>query len=1390
HLADSRTSFGFRLLWKEIVYPLISDRSSGSRVWDVDGNEYVDISMGFGVHLFGHSPDFIDAALKHQIDQKRLQLGPQVLLAGRVARLISELANQERVNFCNSGTEAVMGALRIARTVTRRSRVAIFGGAYHGWSDGTLAKILNVKNEQRTVPVGPGISANAVEDVVVLGWDRPESIDYLNKHAHELAAVLVEPVQSRRPDIQPREFLHQLRDITTRTNTALILDEMITGFRIHPGGAQAWFGVQADISTYGKVIGGGLPVGVIAGKAAFMDAFDGGMWNYGDESYPEAEKTLFAGAFFKHPLTMAAAEVILERLRDNPSLLPDLNDRTARLVATLNRYFENAEMPITVVNFGSLFRFMFAPELKYVDLFFYHMLDHGVFIWEGRNCFLSTAHTDDDLDHIARAVRGSVEQMRAGGFWPEAPGRIQSPDRSASISSEHNGGPRAAAPATITDRAPVAIETRQPQARKAPQFSLYYFGNYDSEFSDDKYELLFKGARYADEHDFHAVWIPERHFHAFGGFSPNPSVVAAALARETRRLRIHAGSVVLPLHNPIRVAEEWSVVDNLSHGRIGISFASGWQPNDFVFAPDAYASRHEHMYRGIEVVQKLWRGEPIQTLSGEGKEISVRLTPMPMQSKLPIWLTGANMPTFVKAGELGTGLLTNLQSLSIEELAERLAVYRETLERHGHDPAAGHVTLLLHTFVVPDLDEAREKARQPLYRYMKSSLGLMGNLVKGSKLKPLDFKKLSDEDLEYILSTGYSRYAQTASLIGTPESCAEVIDRLIDIGVNEIGCMVDFGIDTESVVDSLDTLNQLRARYQREPEQKASEPLPIEIPTVPVRSIPLTDAQRQLWITTQIGPDASRAYNESVTLTMRGPFDPDAMRQALLQLIERHEELRATFTAEGPAQLIHPSLVVDIPLIDFSHVDASVREAEAQEWITREVGEPFDLERGPLVRFHMIKMEEELHLLVLGNHHLVADGQSWGVLLADLEELYAAARRGQKAQLPRARTFGEFADRQRQIQQQTDAYTSEEYWVRLFADSVPVLYMPTDRPRPPVQTYNGSRVMIPTGPELFAQLKKVCAEQGSTVYMMLLAAYSAFLHRLSRQETLIVGVPAAGQVAVGHKNTVGYCINLLPLLSDASDNPTFTDFLAGIKRGLMEGLEHQHYSFGNLLKGLDIPWDASHAPLFTTTFNVDRSERGKKFFDLEFDAAPNPTHWSSDELRMSIIEVDDELVLDCIFNTDLFDESTIRRWMDHFQTLLSAIAHDSRQPLWHLPLLSESERSALLQRGHQRRIWPQSSVHELFQVQARANPQAVAIEFGAERISYGELNERADALARRLIATGVRREVFVGLYTERSIEAVIGMLGVLKAGGAYVHLDPAYPPERLRFMIHDSGARI
>ena len=324
-LADTRAIVGFRLPWKELVCPIIAPRASGARVWDVDGNEYIDLTMGFGVNLFGHSPAFITAALQEQLRQG-IHIGPQSPLTGQVAQLISELTGMERVTFCNTGSEAVMTALRLARTATRRTKFAVFAGAYHGNFDEVLFRAQAVDGTLQAVPIAPGIPAHLLKDVLVLEYDRPESLAILQAQAHELAAVLVEPVQSSRLDVQPRAFLHELRRVTAAAGTALIFDEMISGFRIHPGGAQAWFDVPADIATYGKVIGGGMPLGVVAGKAAYLDAIDGGMWNYGDASYPQAALTFFAGTFCKHPLAMAAAWAALNHLKSHgPALQQQLN---------------------------------------------------------------------------------------------------------------------------------------------------------------------------------------------------------------------------------------------------------------------------------------------------------------------------------------------------------------------------------------------------------------------------------------------------------------------------------------------------------------------------------------------------------------------------------------------------------------------------------------------------------------------------------------------------------------------------------------------------------------------------------------------------------------------------------------------------------------------------------------------------------------------------------------------------------------------------------------------------------------------------------------------------------------------------------------------------------
>ena len=421
-LANKRATAGYRQLWKELIYPLVLERAQGSRVWDVDGNEYVDLTMGFGALLFGHSPQFITDAIKAQLD-KGLQIGGHTPLTGEVAKLIRELTGVERVAFCNSGTEAVMGALRLARTVTGREKIALFEGCYHGTFDGIMVRgEATADHRLRTLPMAPGVPQKMIEDVLLLRYNDPQSIEILKEHAHELAAVLIEPPRSRRPDVQPRHFLHELRALTEEAGAALIFDEVVTGFRFHPGGAQAMFDIRADLVTYGKALGGGVPVAVIAGKAAFMDAVDGGMWNYGDASFPEADITFMTGTYFQHPVIMAALRAALTHIKEQgPRLQEELARKTAYVAETLNSYFQETRVPLSAIYMGSLFRLLYPSSLRDMDLFYYHLLEKGVFICETRNCLLSTAHTDQDIAHVIRAFKESTEEMLAGGFLTRSP---------------------------------------------------------------------------------------------------------------------------------------------------------------------------------------------------------------------------------------------------------------------------------------------------------------------------------------------------------------------------------------------------------------------------------------------------------------------------------------------------------------------------------------------------------------------------------------------------------------------------------------------------------------------------------------------------------------------------------------------------------------------------------------------------------------------------------------------------------------------------------------------------------------------------------------------------------------------------------------------------------
>jgi amino acid adenylation domain-containing protein len=416
HLADPRVVSGFKPIIKELVYPIVVNRSLGAKLWDLDGNVYVDMLNGFGSNFFGHRAPFVVEALQRQL-QEGIEIGPQHPLAGELAEELSAVVGHDRVAFCNTGSEAVLGAMRIARASTGRDLIAMFAGSYHGIFDEVIVR--GTKG-YRSLPAAPGIQPGAVANIVVLDYATDDTLRYLREHADSLAGILVEPVQSRRPDFQPREFLHELRGLTQKSGTCLIFDEVVTGFRAGLLGAQGHFDLKADIATYGKVLGGGMNIGVIAGRRQFMDALDGGAWRFGDESVPEVGVTYFAGTFVRHPPALVAAQAVLRYLKaQDGGFYERVRERTARLVDQINQHAKSINAPVRLSHFASVVRVEFTVDFPLSELLFVHLRHKGVHIWDHRPVYMTAAHTDEDVAQVVRAFRESLDAMRAGEVLPE-----------------------------------------------------------------------------------------------------------------------------------------------------------------------------------------------------------------------------------------------------------------------------------------------------------------------------------------------------------------------------------------------------------------------------------------------------------------------------------------------------------------------------------------------------------------------------------------------------------------------------------------------------------------------------------------------------------------------------------------------------------------------------------------------------------------------------------------------------------------------------------------------------------------------------------------------------------------------------------------------------------
>ena len=553
---------------------------------------------------------------------------------------------------------------------------------------------------------------------------------------------------------------------------------------------------------------------------------------------------------------------------------------------------------------------------------------------------------------------------------------------------------------------------------------------------------------------------------------------------------------------------------------------------------------------------------------------------------------------------------------------------------------------------------------------------------------------------------------------------------------------------------------------------------------------PATESQREIWAAAQMGADASCAFNESNTLRLAGSLDVDALRDAFADLIDRHEALRSTFTADGATVMVATSLVLHLPLYEYSALDPAARQEHVQELVAREVKEPFDLERGPLIRASLVRLTAQEHLFVFTAHHLVCDGWSTAVLLRDLGKLYTARRRKLTAALPDAFPFSAYARERLEAENTREYAVAEEWWLAQFAGPLPSLDLPFDASRPPLKTYKSARIDSSLGADLVGQLKRLAMRSGASFFTVLLAGFDVLLHRLSGAEDLVVGIPWAGQSTSGHPELVGHCVNTLPIRCRLDGGDSFGAVVGHLRNAILDASERPDYTYGRLVSKLAIPRDPSRLPLISALFNLDQEvDTGALAFDdLNVSFASNPRHFENFDLFINAVQTQDELRLECQYNTDLLEPNTVQRWLGLLTELLRSAAATPDAAIATLPMLPDSERAAFATWNQTGSEYPRAArLHDLVEQQVQRSPDAIAVVSEAEQLTYADLNGRANRLARRLRTLGVDRNVRVGLCLERSTEMLVALLAVSKAGGAYVPLDPAYPRDRLAFMVHDSG---
>jgi amino acid adenylation domain-containing protein len=557
---------------------------------------------------------------------------------------------------------------------------------------------------------------------------------------------------------------------------------------------------------------------------------------------------------------------------------------------------------------------------------------------------------------------------------------------------------------------------------------------------------------------------------------------------------------------------------------------------------------------------------------------------------------------------------------------------------------------------------------------------------------------------------------------------------------------------------------------------------------------PATESQKEIWLSVQMSDQSNLACLLSQSLRLKGQLNLPILQQAFQQLVIRHESLRTTFSGDGSTILIAKSIDLHWTLVDLSGLGCQDQAQQIAEYTKQSISEPFNLQHGPLFSIKVIKLNEQDHLVIFTVHHIVCDGWSFGIIMSEIAELYSALNKGIEHNLEQPEYFSEYAYLEQSKIDNLETAKTEEYWIQKFAKLPPVVDLPLDHQRPLVRTFNSAceNYTLPTS--LVEGLKQLGIKNGCSLTTTLLVAFEVFLFKLTGQTELVVGVPTSGQTTTGKYNLVGHCVNFLPLYSNINTDSKFSDYLKIRNSSILDDYDHQEFTFGSLLQKLSVPRDASRIPLITAVFNIDLDSGSQNNFDrLNAESSLNRGAFSTFEFFLNgASNANGQIDLDCQYNTNLFNANTIQRRLSEFASLLTHIVEQETQPICQLSLLSTAAAQQLLVEWNQTEVdYPRDKcIHQLFEEQVAINGEAIALIFQQEQLTYAELNQRANHLANYLIALGVKPDDLVGIAIERSIETIVGILGLLKAGAAYLPIDLAYPADRVAFMLENADVSV